>query len=109
MKIKLEDIGAKEVSEDMKNAAIARKKAFVKKTKIPKGMERVKCPRCFGRAWDLKCPQDGCNGSGWIIRPKAKKVVAKVTKPVTITAKVAAAVKKVVKKKEKHGTVQKRR
>ncbi len=108
MKIERKAIeGVKEVPEDMKNAAIARKKAFVKKAKIPKGMERVKCPRCFGRpGLDKNCPQDGCNGSGWIVRLKkkalkAKKVVAKPPKPAIIKAKVVAAVKNVVFKKKK--------
>ena len=73
MKIEIKAIdGVKEVPEDMKNAAIARKKAFVKKV-IPKKKA-----------------------------PKAKKVVAKETKPVTKTAKVVAAVKKVITK-GKHG------
>ncbi len=134
MKIEIKAIeGVEEVPEDMKNAAIARKKAFAKPKKkfsknklyaltydeqtntltgkeatIPKGMERIKCPKCFGRPmFDKNCLQDGCNGTGWIIRrkktaSKAKKVVAKVTKPVTKTAKVITAVKKVISKKKKH-------
>ena len=64
MKIERKDIGVKEVPEDMKKAAIARKKAFAKKN-----------------------------------APKAKKVVAQPQKPPTKTAKVVAAVKKVLNKK----------
>ncbi len=36
-------------------------------------------------------------------KPKPKKVIAKVTKPVTITAKVVAKVKKAITKEKKHG------
>ncbi len=71
MKIKLEDIGVKEVPEDMKNAAIARKKAFDKARKKT------------------------------IPAPKTKKEVAKVEKPATKKAKVVAAVKNVLTKKKK--------
>ncbi len=157
MKIERKDIGVKEVPEGMKNGAIARKKAFAKKTKkkfsrnklyaltydektdtltgkeapVPKGMERIKCPKCFGKS--PECSQGGCHGTGFIVRLKAKKktarekfrtgdqfsdkeiaamkktaskvkkVVAKVTKPVTIKAKIVAKVKKVITKGNKHG------
>ncbi len=43
MKIQRKDIGVKEVSKDMKNAAIARKKALAKK-KIPKVKKVVAKP-----------------------------------------------------------------
>ncbi len=127
MKIETKAIkGVKEVSEDMKNAAITRKKAFDKKPKkkfsknklyaltydeqtdtltgkeasVPAGMERIKCPKCFGRP-TTHCKQPGCRGTGWIIRKKVKKVVAKVTKPITVKAKIVAKVKKAIAKKKK--------
>ena len=71
MKIDRKDIGVKETPEVMKNAAIARKKAFVKAIK-------------------KQTPA-----------PKPKRVAAKVSKPAIIRAKVVASAKKALKKKKR--------
>ena len=75
------------ISKKQEKAAIA-KKISAPKRKIPKGMEKVKCPKCFGRpVLDRNCPQDGCNGSGWIIR--LKKTAPKKAIPAPKTKKKA--------------------
>ena len=72
MKIERKAIkGVEEVPEDMKNAAIARKKAFAEKA-IPKKKAS-----------------------------KVKKVVAEVTKPVTVKSKIVAKMQKAMNKKKR--------